>query len=120
MNPYAIPPLITGIILALIGLFVFSKNTKSPVNIIFCLFCYSMVWWLTGYVLMYMSHDEFHALSWARFGFMGIIFIPIFAYHFIAVFLNIDIKRFILLCLYGLTIPALIFSHSNFIYKAIA
>jgi len=119
MNPYAIPPLITGIILALIGFFVFLKNTKSPVNIIFCLFCYSMVWWLAGYVLMYLSHDDLHALAWARFGFIGIIFIPIFAYHFITVFLNIKLKRAILLCLYGLTLPSLIFSQSNLIYKSI-
>ena len=119
MNPYAIPPLVTGIILAAIGLFVFFNNRSSKVVIIFFLFCLSMVWWLFGYTLMYSNTNSTLALAWARIGFLGIIFIPIFAFHFIITFLNIIVGRTFLLILYLLSVPSIILSRTNYIYSGI-
>jgi len=120
MNLYAIPPLITGIILAVIGLFVFLNNKTSRVNSIFALFCSSMVWWLFCYTLMYLNKDQTIAFSWARIGFIGIIFIPLFAYHFIITFLDIKVSRIFILGLYSLSIPSIILSRTNYIYSGMA
>ena len=118
MNPYAIPPLITDIILLVIGLFVYLKNRASKLNIIFSLFSFSMVVWLFGYTNMYLSKEPSIALKWARIGFLGIIFIPIFAYHFIISFLNLK-RKIILPIIYLLAVPSLLLSQTNYIYSGI-
>jgi len=118
MNPYAFPPLITDAILISIGLFVFLKNKTSKINIIFSLFAFSMAVWLFGYVNMYLSKDTYTALRWARIGFLGIIFIPVFAYHFIISFLNLK-RKIVLPIIYLLAIPSLLLSQTNLIYSGI-
>ena len=118
MNIYAIPPLLTGLILTIIGLLVFLKNKTSKLNIIFSLFSLSMVIWLFGYTNMYLSKEPSTALKWARIGFLGIIFIPVFAYHFIITFLNLK-RKIILPIIYVLTIPSLLLSQTNYIYSGI-
>lgn len=118
MNIYAIPPLITDLILIGIGLFVFLKNRHSKLNILFSLFSFSMAFWLFGYTNMYLTKDAVVALKWARLGFVGIIFIPILAYHFIISFLNLK-RRFVLPLIYLLSIPSLILSQTNYIYSGI-
>ena len=105
MNPYAIPPLIIDVIITVIGLFVFLKNRTAKLNIVFSLFCFSMTIWLFGYTNMYLSKESTVALKWARMGFLGIIFIPVFAYHFIITFLGLK-RKFVLPVVYLLTIPS--------------
>ncbi len=118
MNPYAIPPLITCLLLAFIGLFVYLQNRTSKLNILFSLFTYSMVLWLFGYTKMYLSNDASSALKWARIGFIGIIFLPILAYHFIISFLGLK-HRFVIFFIYVLGIPTLLISQTNYIYNGI-
>ncbi len=120
MNVFAIPPLISFILVLSIGLFVFLNNIRSKTHITFGLLCFSASWWLLGFSLMYLSADNLNALRWARFGFLGIIFIPVFAYHFIVEFSNSSLARKIVFSIYLLTIPSLIFSHTNYIYSGIA
>ena len=118
MNPYAIPPIITCIIIFVSGIFVFIKNRKSSVNIVFSIFSLILVIWLFGYSMMYLSTDSNRALFWARTGFLGIIFVPILSYHFISVFLNKKDKAFLFL-IYLLAIPSLLLSYTNYIYNGI-
>jgi len=118
MNYYVIPPIVTAIILASIGFFVYSKDKKTKINLIFGLFCLSMVWWLSCYAAMYLSTSSTTALFWARCGFLGIIFIPILAYHFICSFLGINNKGFLIL-IYALGGCSIVFSRTNYIYKGI-
>jgi len=118
MNPYAIPPLITEIILLLIGLSVYLKNRTSKPNIIFSLFSFSMAVWLFGFTNMYLSRNPATALRWARIGFLGISFIPVFAYHFIIVFLNLK-RKIVLPIIYLFAILSLFLSQTNYIYGGI-
>ena len=70
---------------------------------------------------MYLSPDKYIALQRARFGFIGIAFIPIFAYHFILSFLEIR-KKLLLAFLYFLylsSIPTLILSRTDYVYSDI-
>lgn len=121
MNYYAIPPIITDVLLFLIGLTIFVKNMKSRVNATFFALCLSMVLWLTNYCLMYCSTDPHVALSYARIGFIGIVFIPILAYQYIAEFLNIFNKhKYIIYTVYLLLIPSIVFSQSDYIYRGIS
>ena len=118
MNPYAVPPLITAFIILSIGLFVLHKNHRSKTNRTFAFFCFSLTWWLLSYSGVYLSKDEAHALFWGRIGFIGIIFIPILAYHFVISFLNLERKK-VLKWLYLASLPSLLLSHSQYIYKGV-
>ena len=118
MNPYAIPPIITSVLIFSTGLFVFTRNKKAGINRVFSVFSLILVIWLFGYSMMYLSKDSDRALFWGRTGFLGIIFIPILSYHFISIFLNHKNRAFIIL-IYQLSIPSLLISYTNYIYNGI-
>ena len=118
MNPYAVPPFITSLIILSVGLFVLYKNKKSKINKTFALFCFSMAWWLLAYTGVYLSGNEIQALFWARIGFIGVIFIPILTYHFVVSFLNLDRQK-ILVWMYLSGLPSLMFSQSSYIYESV-
>ncbi|MBF0385102.1 MAG: GAF domain-containing protein [Candidatus Omnitrophica bacterium] len=118
MTIYAFPPIITCILLFIIGIVVLRNNRYSVVNRVFTLFCFSLSGWLFGYSLMYLSPDKTQAMFWARVGFSFIVFIPIFAYHFISRLLNRSNKELLTL-LYSLSGPAVLLGWTKYIYKEI-
>ena len=95
MNPYAIPPLIVTVLVFLLGLFVYTRDRQSKLNVTFSLFCLSMTVWLIGFTVMYASPNKVSALWWARTGFVGVTFVPATMYHFVASFLGLKQKRLI-------------------------
>lgn len=118
MNPYAIPPIITALLLFGLSIFVYSRNPRAPVNRTFGLFCFSMVVWLVGFCGVYLSQEETRALWWGRTGFFGIAFIPAFEYHFILTFLQLRQPK-ILGTLYALGIAGALLSRTPLIYDGI-
>jgi len=119
MSIYAFLPAVTAFFILLIGCFVYLQNIKSKINAFFALFCLSMFVWLCGFVNMYLTSDPVTALSWARFGFMGIYFIPILAYHFILIFIGRPINKLFLSALYFLAIPTLFLVRTKHIYAGV-
>lgn len=117
-NPFAIPPIITAIILLLVSIIAFKKSRLPKVKTTFSLFCLSMIVWLFGFIFMYLCPNEINALKWARIGFIGITFIPIFAYHFILSFINSK-RRFLLILLYLSAVPTIILSRTDLVYSGI-
>ena len=72
-----------------LGLFIVLSNKKSRVNrSIFALFFVTFLW-LYPYSLMYSTEKYSKALELARFGYVGIILVPVFFYKFIIEFLDI-------------------------------
>jgi signal transduction histidine kinase len=88
MNIFAIPTILTSIILFFLGAYVYLKNRHLKSNIIFGLLCFSMFIWLLGFSLMYLSKSPERALIWGKIGFMGIVFIPFIVYHFAISFID--------------------------------
>ncbi|MBI3616133.1 MAG: GAF domain-containing protein, partial [Candidatus Omnitrophica bacterium] len=118
MNPYAIPPLLSTILIGWMGLFVYIRNRKSKLNITFSLFCLSLVVWLAGFTGVYASRDEVSALWWGRTGFMGVSLIPPTMYHFVITFLRMQQRR-LLTVLYLSSVAGLAISRTNLVYKGI-
>ncbi|MBF0484360.1 MAG: hypothetical protein HQL25_06600 [Candidatus Omnitrophica bacterium] len=108
-NIYAIPPLITDILILAIGLFVFFKNKTAAVNKQFFYFCISLFGWLLGFVLMYFSNDPVKGLIFVKIGFTFTYFVPICIFHFSVSILNLvsKYKKF-LLFLYCSSIPFIV------------
>jgi hypothetical protein len=118
MNPYAIPPFLVTLVIGWCGVLVYLRNPTSKVHMRFSLFCLSMFIWLVGFVGLYLSRDNTTALWWARFGFIGITFIPVCEYHFILTFLGLrQLKR--LAILYLLAFLGLPLSRTALVYKDI-
>lgn len=116
MNPYGIPPLITGSLICAIGIFVLLTGFRTKAKVIFSLLCLSLVVWLFNYSIMYFSNTAVEALRWARLGFIGILFIPAFAYHFIQDFFKLK-TNVILGIIYLLCLPTLFYSQTDRIYS---
>ncbi len=118
MNLYFFPQLISGIIISLIGYFVFLKykDTKKEEQLVLFLACMSLSVWLFGYSGMYATKDESLGIIWARIGFIGVIFIPITFYHFTVAVLKIK-SRIPVFALYLIALPFIALGLTDYIYK---
>ncbi len=118
MNSYAVAPLLTTILIASMGIFVYTRDKTSKLNITFSLFCLSMTIWLLSFALMYANGDKVTALWWARTGFVGITFIPSTMYHFVSTFLQLQ-QRKIIISLYLLSLLGLTISRTSLVYQGV-
>lgn len=100
MSHYSIPPLISSFLFFLLGLFCYLKNKKSKINISFALMCLTIVWWQGSWTILFNIKDPNTASILVRFGYSGIIFLPVTLYHFIIEFLNRKEERKLVLSSY--------------------
>ncbi|MBI5149366.1 MAG: GAF domain-containing protein [Candidatus Omnitrophica bacterium] len=100
-NPYSVPPFITAIIIAWLGIIVYTRNQKSPVNRSFSLMSFSIVVWLVSAGTTFNCNQEKLAELFARITNVGVSFISITMFHFVISFLHIEkLKKFVIF-LYG-------------------
>jgi len=94
MNLYSIPPLFCSILAIFLGLFVYSRNKKSQINISFALLCLSTFWWQFSWFILFNIHNNNSlALYLIKIGYIGIVFIPFTFYHFVISFLRLKQER---------------------------
>lgn len=74
--------------------------------------------WLIGFSAMYALRDKKFALIAARIGFMGVIFIPIFIYHFYIIFLKLT-RKIALPLIYIIGFLFLLLTPTPYIYQKI-
>lgn len=102
-NLYSAPSLIVSILLLGLALFVYKSNRRSPINITFSLECFASFIWQFCYGMMYLfSYDKDAALLWMKIGYLGVIYISVFIYHFIIEFLGIKKERIIAYTAYAI------------------
>jgi signal transduction histidine kinase len=118
MSVYSLPPLISSILVLLVGLFVFCNNRKSLINITFSLECLSVFIWLFGYFMMYSARDESFAYWCTRLVYAGVIFIPTLFYHFTISFLHKEQKKkklIVVFYMYSLLFLVLLYASNSFV-----
>jgi len=104
MNPYqlnlTLSYLFTGIVMLCLSFFVYSKDTKNPVNRSFAVYSFSIAWWSLASVFMINASTEAEATFFDRISLMGTIFIPTTLVHFTLILLNAEHskRKFIKLC----------------------
>lgn len=86
LNLYAIPALIACIFSALIGIYVFYKNTKNIQNRTVTLFILSAVAFSIGEAMLRFSSNNEEGLLWGRIAYLGVIFVPLTLLHLSLVF----------------------------------
>jgi len=104
MHPlYSIPNFVTCALIVSLGIFVVLKRPQEKINQLFGLLSWSVAHWLLGYAFAYCTTDPRKALAFARFAYVGVVFIPTFFLHFMCEFLKIR-SRVTLLFAYGISI----------------
>ena len=88
LNLYSLPPLVSSILFLLLGVYVFLNNRRSAVNITFFGVCLVTFWWQFSWFILFNITDQMLASVLVRVGYVGIIFIPVFFYHFFVEFLG--------------------------------
>lgn len=76
-----------------LGLFVFLRNPKRKLAIVFLFFCLVMANWLLSTFIMYKSKTDAGAIFWDRMVYLGVVFIPVLMYHFGLIFTNSENKK---------------------------
>lgn len=76
-----------------LGIFVFLKNPKKKLNLVFLLFCLSVSTWLLSSFMMYKSRTDTGAIFWDRIVYLGVVFIPVLMYHFGLIFTDSEKKN---------------------------
>jgi signal transduction histidine kinase len=103
-NVYSFPVLFTSLLLLLLGVAVFLKNTKKRVNLQFLIICLTSSIWLFFTSLAYNSLSQIQSFLLFRIAYIGIIFIPFTFFHYIVLFLEVNKKqlyRFVVRLGYG-------------------
>ncbi|MBD3227362.1 MAG: hypothetical protein GF329_04165, partial [Candidatus Lokiarchaeota archaeon] len=85
-NLFALPALLSAILILILGSFILFKNLKNQLNQIFFLFNISLFTFCIGEVLLRNSSEISEALIWGRLPYFGIIFSPLILMHFSSVF----------------------------------
>ncbi|MEI8176514.1 MAG: ATP-binding protein [Candidatus Omnitrophota bacterium] len=114
MNLYAIGPLIVSFITLSFGILAYSRNRAAKLNRLFFALCISVFIWSFAYSRMYDTKNDFTlALFWARIGYIGVVFIPAFTYHYIITFLGFTRRKLTIYSVYLLAILFLIISRTD-------
>jgi len=79
---YTLPPLLSSILFLILGVSVYWNNRKSIINKTFLLVCFVTFWWQFSWFILFNTQNEYLANYLVRIGYIGIIFIPIFFFHF--------------------------------------
>ena len=107
-TPYTTPPLLSSILFLILGASVYWNNRKSITNITFLLVCFVTFWWQFSWFIIFNTQDEFLANYLVKIGYIGIIFIPIFFFHFFLSFIG-ETSRFDKILLYFSYLAGIIF-----------
>lgn len=86
MSITTILPLLSAVFVLYLGVFILLKDRKHKLNVLFALFCLSLVFWFFGTFMMFTSKEEALAIFWDRFVYAGVVFIPSLMYHISLVF----------------------------------
>lgn len=112
--------LLNAFIAGLLGIVVILKNRKELINRLFFGLSMSVVFWSLGYWKWMSSNTHDAALFWIRLLSIASLFIPIFYFHWILTFTELNKKRAKLVAsLYALAIILTAFSFSPLFIKEV-
>jgi serine phosphatase RsbU (regulator of sigma subunit) len=110
-NPWAIPPLIGAAYILFIGLLVYLKNKKSPLNISFGFMCLMSFIWQLSFSMMLLSKDSFYPLFWNKLLGSGVVFIDLGWYLYVINLCRIKEKLYTKVVPVFLLLKSLVFGY---------
>jgi len=118
---WALTALINCITSFLLGLIVYSRNSKSVINITYGLFCLAGVVWSFSYFIWQISNNEKDALFWCRALMAGAIFIPVcYLHHIFSLLHLLRNKRIFLIISYSICFLAFAINFTPFFVSGVS
>jgi signal transduction histidine kinase len=96
ISSYSLLPLVSGILVFILGVFVWLKKPRELLHILFFFFNFTITIWLLGTFMLFNSTVEFDQLYWDRFIYIGVVFSDVFMYHFGLIYCNVKNQNRIL------------------------
>ncbi len=118
-NIYAVPTFFTAFAFIFITVKMFNYWERSDAIRYFILFCCSLIIWLLGFSMMYLSEDPKYALFWARVGFLGVAFVPVLALNFTYALVGKSMKKQVLFLSIFAIICFILNWSTGLIYKSV-
>ncbi len=81
-NLFSIPPLVAGVLIIFFGVYVFSKNIKSTINLSWLLVCFYLFIWLISESFLISTRNIQWALFLTKIIYLGVTGIPITILYF--------------------------------------
>lgn len=88
ISAYSVLPLASSIVVFLLGFFIWLKKPKEWLYILFFLYNFTITIWLFGTFMLFNVVTDAEKIYWDRFIYIGVVFIPIFLYHFGLLYCN--------------------------------
>lgn len=110
-------PLVAAIFVYTLGFFVWIKNLRASISILFFLYCFAIATWLFGTFKLFNAQTQDAAVYWDRFIYLGVVFIPIFLYHFGLIYCRINRQKWLLVLGYPLAVFFLFASQTDLFVK---
>jgi len=104
---FAIQNIVIGVILQILGIFVYLYNKRSYVARIFALFCFVLSIWLYGFCLAFLSASEKESFFWSRILYVGVCFSSVVGAQFVRAFLGVKNKKWIIPLFYSISVAFL-------------
>lgn len=115
VSMYSLLPLVGAIFTFALGFFVWSKNYKTPLSILFFLYSSAIAFWLFGTFQLFNAVTDEAALFWDRSIYLGVALIPIFLYHFGLVYSKIKNQQWVLYLGYVLAVFFFSIAHTDYL-----
>jgi hypothetical protein len=112
MTSFSTACVLTGVVSAMLGIFVVAKNPRNSVNVYWCLASLSVALWSGGLGLMTSAAEYSSAVFWLRIHYIGAILIPVLYLHFVIKLLGSS-ASFMLRLSYGIAAAFLVLSFSG-------
>lgn len=116
-STYSLLPLVSSIFVIVLGFFVWFKKPKEWLHILFFLYCFTISIWLFGTFRLFNAQTDAAKIFWDRFIYIGVVFIPIFLYHFGLIYCDIKTQKFFLVIGYLLSLFFLPMSQTDYFTK---
>ena len=121
MTFWALTALINCITSFLLGLIVYSRNSKSVINVTYGLFCLAGVVWSFSYFFWQVSNNEKDALFWCRALMAGAIFIPVcYLHHIFSLLHLLRSKRNFLILSYSVCFLAFVINFTPLFVSSVS
>ncbi|HBW74131.1 MAG: PAS/PAC sensor signal transduction histidine kinase [Candidatus Magasanikbacteria bacterium GW2011_GWC2_45_8] len=114
ISTYSLLPLISSVVVVVLGFFVWLKRPRDILAILFFLYCFTIALWLFGTFRLFNAVADEDAIFWDRIIYIGVNFIPIFLYHFGLIYCGITRQRVMLIIGYLLAFLFLPLTQSSF------
>ena len=114
ISSYSLLPLISAVFVIVLGFFVWIKKPKELMHILVLLYTFTIALWLFGTFKLFNAVTDGDKIFWDRFIYIGVVFIPIFLYHFGLLYSNIKKQKWLLYVGYVLAMFFLPISQTSY------